>query len=66
MEFRWNKWNEEHIANHGVVPGEAEAVVRSGLPRYRGDGKYLTIGRGQGGLVGCRSCTFSTMTERST
>ena len=28
MEFRWNEWNVEHIAIHGVEPEEAEWVVR--------------------------------------
>jgi uncharacterized DUF497 family protein len=26
-EFRWNEWNVEHIARHGVGPEEAEEVV---------------------------------------
>jgi hypothetical protein len=26
MEFRWNDWNIEHIAGHGVSPDEAETV----------------------------------------
>ena len=29
MDFRWNEWNEEHVANHGVLPQEAEVVVES-------------------------------------
>ena len=49
MEFRWNLWNEEHIQDHGVLPHEAEKVVRGSKPRYRGDGKYRVVGRGQGG-----------------
>jgi hypothetical protein len=32
-----------------VAPAEAEQVVRAGPPLYRGDGKYLVQGRGQGG-----------------
>jgi len=48
MDFRWNDWNEEHIANHGVLVAEAESVARGGKPQYRGDGKYLVVGRGQG------------------
>jgi len=27
MEFRWNEWNVEHIAEHGVTPDEAELVL---------------------------------------
>jgi hypothetical protein len=26
-EFRWNEWNVEHLAKHGVEPWEAEHVV---------------------------------------
>ncbi len=47
--FRWNDWNAEHIARHGVTPAEAEAVVRHGGVRRIGDGRYKAIGRGQGG-----------------
>lgn len=53
MEFRWNRWNLEHAAKHGVrVPEEAERVVRDAAapyPRAHGDGKWLVIGRGFGG-----------------
>jgi uncharacterized DUF497 family protein len=49
MNFRWNAWNTEHVGRHGVSPAEAEQVVRSGRPLYRGDGKYLVRGRGSGG-----------------
>jgi uncharacterized DUF497 family protein len=49
MEFRWNDWNEEHIAVHGVSVEEAESVACKGKPRHRGDGKYLVVGRGHGG-----------------
>ena len=51
MSFRWNEWNTEHIALHGVEPEEAEeAVLGAALPypRYRGDGKWLVWGRGSG------------------
>ena len=47
-EFRWNRWNEEHIATHGVDPWSAEYVVNHpsrGYPRERGDGKYLAWGQ---------------------
>jgi uncharacterized DUF497 family protein len=49
VKFRWNEWNVDHLARHGVSPEEAEQVVRGGQPLYRGDGKYLVQGRGSGG-----------------
>ena len=51
MEFRWNDWNLEHLARHGVRPEEAEAIVNGAsrpYPEWRGDGKRLVIGRGAG------------------
>ena len=48
MQFRWNDWNVDHVATHGVTPEEAEYVVenaRSPFPRYEGDGKYLVRGQ---------------------
>lgn len=48
--FRWNAWNIEHIGLHGVKPAEAELVIETCGDRRRiGDGKYKTIGRGNGG-----------------
>lgn len=47
MEFRWNAWNEEHLASHGVHPAEAEEVVlgaRSPFPLGQADEKYLVWG----------------------
>jgi uncharacterized DUF497 family protein len=52
MDFRWNDWNLEHVAEHGIDPEEAEAVLEaagSPWPRYRGDGKWLVWGPGRGG-----------------
>jgi uncharacterized DUF497 family protein len=49
--FRWNDWNFAKVEKHGVHPLEAERVVRNAkqpFPHYRGDGKWLAIGRGQG------------------
>jgi uncharacterized DUF497 family protein len=49
--FRWNQWNIEHIAEHGVSPEEAEWVVehaRRPYPNAREDGKRLVVGRGHG------------------
>ncbi|MEE9295959.1 MAG: BrnT family toxin [Phycisphaerae bacterium] len=54
MEFRWNKANTEHIANHGVSPDEAERVVRNARrphPLLRDDDKWLVWGRGHGGRL---------------
>jgi uncharacterized DUF497 family protein len=47
--YRWNAWNIEHIAQHGVRPAEAESVVTTGERRKIGDKKYKAIGRGTGG-----------------
>ena len=50
MEFRWNDWNVEHIATHGVSPNEAELVVRTArrpFPRKIEDDKWLVWGQGQ-------------------
>ena len=33
-EFRWNDWNIDHIAEHGVSPEEAEYVVSHARPPY--------------------------------
>ena len=52
MEFRWNPWNLEHIAGHGVSPEEAEQVVLRAerpYPQARADGKWCVVGRGHGG-----------------
>lgn len=50
MEFRWNDWNIEHLAKHGVDPDEAEQVIaqaRSPYPMGRSDDKYLVWGSGR-------------------
>lgn len=52
MECRWNDWNIEHIAEHGVSPEEAENVLgnaRRPFPRKIDDDKWLVWGRGIGG-----------------
>jgi hypothetical protein len=52
MDFRWNGWNIEHIARHGVSPEEAESVVcqaKRPFPRKCGEGKFMVWGRGDGG-----------------
>lgn len=52
MEFRWNQWNIDHIANHGVSPEEAEWVIQNAqrpYPLASEDDKWLVWGRGRGG-----------------
>jgi hypothetical protein len=52
MEFRWNEWNIEHIALHGVDPAEAEFIIetaRAPYPLWRQDDKWLVWGRSQEG-----------------
>lgn len=52
MEFRWNEWNEEHLARHGVAPEEAEEVIRGARPPYplvQGDERYLVWGAASDG-----------------
>jgi uncharacterized DUF497 family protein len=52
VDFRWNEWNVEHIAQHGIAPEEAEYVVRKARAPYpagREDGKYLVHGQGPDG-----------------
>jgi uncharacterized DUF497 family protein len=54
VDFRWNEWNEEHLANHGIPPEEAEAVVESAcrpFPRKIDNDKWLVWGRGAGGRL---------------
>jgi len=51
MDFRWNEWNVEHIARYGVMPDEAEYVVRTTknpFPRKIEEDKWLVWGRGRG------------------
>ena len=52
-EFRWNEWNVEHIAKHGIHPADAEYVVehaRSPYPEYKGDERWLVRGQTESGL----------------
>ena len=51
MEFRWNEWNIDHIARHGVNSEEAEYVVshaQRSYPQTREDDKWRVVGRGRG------------------
>jgi uncharacterized DUF497 family protein len=46
--FRWNDWNREHIAVHGVAPEEAEFVVNHAAPPHPeqiGDDKWRVRGQ---------------------
>ena len=54
VDFRWNSWNIDHIARHGVQPEEAQTVVASARPPFplsRSDEKWLVWGRGRGGRL---------------
>lgn len=46
--FRWNDWNREHIARHGVSEAEAEHVVNHAVTPYPeriGGGKWRVRGQ---------------------
>jgi hypothetical protein len=48
FDFRWNRWNVEHIGDHGVTAEDAEYVVQNAKPpwpEYIGDGKWRVLGR---------------------
>jgi uncharacterized DUF497 family protein len=46
FRFWWDEENIEHIANHGVEPGEAEAAIENAsLLRKTGRGKYIAYGK---------------------
>jgi uncharacterized DUF497 family protein len=50
--FRWNDWNVEHNAEHGIVTEQAEYLVltaRSPWPSYEGDDRWLVRGQDQAG-----------------
>ena len=50
--FRWIDWNIDHIAEHGIAPEEAEAVVCSAQPPYPkeiGGERFNVVGQGRGG-----------------
>lgn len=52
MDFRWNEWNTEHLARHGIEPEAAEhAVEEAGAlyPRRIEGDKLLAWGPGPGG-----------------
>jgi uncharacterized protein len=46
--FRWNAWNVEHIAEHGIRPGDAEVIVdraQRPWPEKIGYGKWRVWGQ---------------------
>jgi uncharacterized DUF497 family protein len=50
-EFRWNAFNLDKVAKHGVRPEEAEHVVRFArrpYPRRHRKGTWIVMGRGNG------------------
>lgn len=50
--FRWNEWNLDHIATHGIFPEQAEFVIdtaRAPYPEKVGAGKWLVRGQDQTG-----------------
>ncbi len=52
MDFKWNDWNVDHIAEHGVNPPEAELLIehaRQPYPKDVGDGRHLVRGQTPGG-----------------
>jgi uncharacterized protein len=49
FEFRWNWWNVEHIALHGVARSEAEYVVTRGRAEAIQRGKFIVRGQTEHG-----------------
>ena len=52
MDFRWNTWNIEHLAEHGVSPDEAEYAIENASgpwPRKEADEKFRVWGRTEAG-----------------
>ena len=50
--FRWNEWNQTHIAAHDVAPEEAEFVIgnaRAPFPRAVADDRFLVVGQTEAG-----------------
>ena len=53
VQFRWNPWNAEHVAKHGITLAEAEFVVeraRRPFPEMIGEGKRYVAGQTANGL----------------
>jgi uncharacterized DUF497 family protein len=54
VEFRWNAWNVDHIARHGIDPEDAEAVVEDATPPFpkrAPDDKWLVWGQATNGAL---------------
>ncbi len=52
--FRWNDWNRDKLAKHGVFVDEAERIVRGAkrpYPMRNAGGRWLSVGRGRGDRV---------------
>jgi hypothetical protein len=52
VDFRWNDWNAEHLARHGIEPEAAEHAVEeasSPYPRRVEGDKLLAWGPGPAG-----------------
>jgi uncharacterized protein len=49
VEFRWNEWNAQHIARHGIQPEEAEWVAEHCAASDAGEDKYRARGQTQAG-----------------
>jgi hypothetical protein len=48
VRYRWNEWNRGHIADHGMLPADAEFLAdqaRAPYPQIIGEGKRLVIGQ---------------------
>ena len=44
--LRWNQWNIEHIARHGVIPDEVEEVCAARfIVRESYGGRFVVIGQ---------------------
>jgi uncharacterized DUF497 family protein len=43
--FRWNAWNVDHVARHGVTTSEAESVVSHGRGARREGDRYVVRGQ---------------------
>ena len=54
MEFRWNDWNLNKIASHGVPQSAVEYVLKHARPPYpveRRDGKFTVWGATESGWL---------------
>lgn len=52
MDFRWNEWNIDHIAKHGVDPDDAEFAILHAVTPYPSrhyDEKWIVWGQDSSG-----------------